>query len=163
MLAWRVLITLEAEFCLEAVGEAPAWRGKPGIFDTDQGSKFTSAAVTSLLLDNKIAISMDGRGAWRDNVFVERLWRSIKYEEVYLWAYDTVAKARMALGRYLEFYNHKRPYEIRRHCWGHRGGTALHVRAELECPGQAPDTVDTPSEGDIFNRLAHRNSDSPGR
>jgi putative transposase len=82
VLAWRLSITLEVEFCLEAVEEALAKYGRPEIFNTDQGSQFTSAAFTSLLLENTIAISMDGRGSWRDNVFVERLWRSVKYEEV---------------------------------------------------------------------------------
>ena len=110
VLAWRVSITLEVEFCLEVVEEALARCGKPDIFNTDQGSQFTSIPFTGLLLDHKIAISMDGRGAWRDNVFVERLWRSIKYEEVYLHAYDTVAQTRTSLGRYLDFYNRKRPH-----------------------------------------------------
>jgi len=110
VLAWRVSITLEAAFCLEAVEEALARHGKPEIFNTDQGSQFTSTEFTGLLLDNAITISMDGRGAWRDNVFVERLWRSVKYEEVYLRAYDSVAEARAAIGRYLEFYNRKRPH-----------------------------------------------------
>src|SRR5258706_7060740 len=83
---------MEGAFCLEAVEEALATHGKPEIFDTDQGSQFTSVDFTGLLLDNAIAISMDGRGAWRDNVFVERLWRSVKYEEVYLRAHDSSAK-----------------------------------------------------------------------
>ncbi len=82
VLSWRLSITLEAGFCVEAVEEALARHGKPEIFNTDQGSQFTSAAFTGLLTDNAIAISMDGRGAWRDNVFVERLWRSVKYEEI---------------------------------------------------------------------------------
>ena len=110
VLAWRLSITLETEFCLEAVGEALARHGKPEIFNTDQGSQFTSVAFTGKLLDQKIAISMDGRGAWRDNVFVERLWRSVKYEEVYLRAYDSVSDARASLGRYLDFYNSRRPH-----------------------------------------------------
>ena len=105
VLAWRVSITLEVAFCLDAVEEALARYGKPEIFNTDQGSQFTSAAFTGLLLENVIAISMDGRGARRDNVLVERLWRSVKYEEVYLRAYDSVAAARSSIGRYLEFYN----------------------------------------------------------
>jgi putative transposase len=82
VLAWRVSITMEVDFCLEAVEEALARYGKPETFNTDQGSQFTSTDFTGLLLEHKIAISMDGRGAWRDNVFVERLWRSVKYEEV---------------------------------------------------------------------------------
>jgi putative transposase len=86
------------------------WFCRREIFNTDQGSQFTSAAFSGLLLENAIAISMDGRGSWRDNVFVERLWRSVKYEEVYLHAYDSVGQARASLGRYLDFYNHKRPH-----------------------------------------------------
>ena len=110
VLAWRLSITMPVEFCLEAVEEALAKHGRPEIFNTDQGSQFTSSEFTGLLLDNAIAISMDGKGAWRDNVFVERLWRSVKYEEVYLRAYDSVAEARASLGRYLNFYNSKRPH-----------------------------------------------------
>jgi putative transposase len=110
VLAWRVSITMEVDFCIEAVEEAMARHGKPEIFNTDQGSQFTSAAFTGLLADNGIRISMDGKGAWRDNVFVERLWRSVKYEEVYLKAYDSVAEARASIGRYLDFYNRKRPH-----------------------------------------------------
>jgi len=110
VLSWRLSITMEVEFCIEAVAEALAKYGKPEIFNTDQGSQFTSAAFTGLLLENAIAISMDGRGSWRDNVFVERLWRSVKYEEVYLHAYDSVADARDGLGRYLTFYNTRRPH-----------------------------------------------------
>jgi len=110
VLAWRLSITLEVEFCLEAVEEALVRHGKPEIFNTDQGSQFTSADFTGLLLKHAIAISMDGKGSWRDNVFVERLWRSIKYEEVYLRAYDSVAEARASIGRYLDFYNRKRPH-----------------------------------------------------
>jgi putative transposase len=110
VLSWRLSITMEAGFCVEAVEEALARHGKPEIFNTDQGSQFTSTAFTGLLTDNAIAISMDGRGAWRDNVFVERLWRSVKYEEVYLRAYDTVAEARTSLARYFSFYNSRRPH-----------------------------------------------------
>ena len=110
VLSWRVSITMEVDFCLEAVADALAKHGKPDIFNTDQGSQFTSAAFTGLLRDNGIAISMDGRGAWRDNVFVERRWRSVKYEEVYLRAYDSVSDARVSIGRYLAFYNGRRPH-----------------------------------------------------
>jgi putative transposase len=110
VLAWKLSITLETEFCIDAVREALARHGKPGIFNTDQGSQFTSVAFTGLLAEQKIAISMDGRGAWRDNVFVERLWRTVKYEEVYLRAYDSVSDARASLGRYLNFYNSRRPH-----------------------------------------------------
>jgi putative transposase len=110
VLAWRVSIDMAVDFCLEAVEEAISRHGTPDIFNTDQGSQFTSGAFTSMLADNGIAISMDGKGAWRDNVFVERLWRSVKYEEVYLRAYDSVGQARASLGRYLDFYNGKRPH-----------------------------------------------------
>jgi putative transposase len=101
VLSHRVSITMEAEFCIEALEEALAKHGKPEIFNTDQGSQFTSAEFTGVLLKNGIVISMDGKGSWRDNVFVERLWRSVKYEEVYLRAYGTVSEARTSIGRYL--------------------------------------------------------------
>lgn len=110
VLSWRVSITMEASFCVEALEEALARYGKPEIFNTDQGSQFTGTAFTGVLIGNDIAISMDGKGAWRDNVFVERLWRSIKYEEVYLRAYDSVGEARQSIGRYLDFYNRRRPH-----------------------------------------------------
>jgi putative transposase len=110
VLAWRVSISMEVDFCIDAVDEALALHGRPEIFNTDQGSQFTSAAFTGLLAENAIRISMDGRGSWRDNVFIERLWRSVKYEEVYLRAYDCVAEARSSLGLYLGFYNRKRPH-----------------------------------------------------
>jgi putative transposase len=110
VLAWRLSITLEVAFCLEALNEALDRHGRPEIFNTDQGSQFTSGDFTDVLLEHGIAISMDGKGAWRDNVFVERLWRSVKYEEVYLRAYDTVADARAAIGSYLNFYNTRRPH-----------------------------------------------------
>ncbi len=110
VLSWRVSITLEAAFCVETLQDALVKHGKPEVFNTDQGSQFTGAAFTSVLTANGIAISMDGKGAWRDNVLVERLWRSVKYEEVYLRAYDSVGEARTSLGRYLNFYNTQRPH-----------------------------------------------------
>ncbi|WP_136623864.1 IS3 family transposase [Bradyrhizobium centrolobii] len=110
VLSWRVSITMEAAFCVETLEDALACHGKPEIFNTDQGSQFTGAAFTGVLASQGIAISMDGRGAWRDNVFVERLWRSVKYEEAYLRAYDTVSDARASIGRYLDFYNGRRPH-----------------------------------------------------
>lgn len=110
VLSWRVSITLEAAFCIEAVEEALARHGNPEIFNTDQGSQFTSTEFIKVLASREIKISMDGRGAWRDNVFVERLWRTIKYEEVYLRAYANVPEARAALGRYIGFYNSRRPH-----------------------------------------------------
>jgi putative transposase len=110
VLAWRLSITMEAAFCIEALEEALAKHGRPEIFNTDQGSQFTSADFTGVLLNAGIAISMDGKGAWRDNVFVERIWKSVKYEEVYLRAYGSVSEARASLGRYLDFYNGRRPH-----------------------------------------------------
>ena len=110
VLAWRVSITLEADFCIEAVQEALARHGTPEIFNTDQGSQSTSMEFIKVLADREIKISMDGKGAWRDNVFVERLWRTIKYEEVYLRAYSNVPEARASLARYISFYNGRRPH-----------------------------------------------------
>ena len=110
VLAWRLSITMEASFCVETLEDALARQGKPEVFNTDQGSQFTGTAFTGVLASNGIAISMDGKGAWRDNVFVERLWRSVKYEEVYLRAYDSVSEARASIGRYLDFYNGRRPH-----------------------------------------------------
>ena len=110
VLSWRLSITMEAAFCIETLEDALARHRKPEIFNTDQGSQFTGEAFTGVLIKNKIAISMDGKGAWRDNVFVERLWRTVKYEEVYLRAYDSVSEARASIGRYLNFYNQRRPH-----------------------------------------------------
>jgi putative transposase len=110
VLAWRLSITLSADFCIEALEEALARHGRPEIVNTDQGSQFTSADFIKVLKDADIAVSMDGKGAWRDNVFVERLWRTVKYEEVYLRGYGSVAEARASIGRYLGFYNGTRPH-----------------------------------------------------
>jgi len=111
VLAWKLSITLDTGFCIEAVEEALAKYGKPEVFNTDQGSQFRSLAFTGLLKSHAIAISMDAKGAWRDNVFVERLWRTIKYEEVYLRAYASVSEARASLSRYIDgFYNARRPH-----------------------------------------------------
>ena len=117
VLAWRLSISMDTALCTEAVEEASARFGKPEIFNTDQGSQFTSqgsqftsSAFTGLLLDHGIRISMDGKGCWRDNVFIERVWRSIKYEEVYLHAYETVSAAREGIGRDIDFYNTRRPH-----------------------------------------------------
>ena len=110
VLSWRVSITMETDFLIEAVEEALQRHGTPGIFNTDQGSQFTSSSFTGLLKEHGIRISMDGKGAWRDNVFVERLWKSVKYEEVYLKAYNTASEARTSIGQYFEFYNRRRPH-----------------------------------------------------
>ena len=111
VLSWRISTTLDTSFCVEALEEAIAQYGCPQIFNTDQGSQFTSEEFTQVLKENKIQISMDGKGRWVDNVFVERLWRSLKYEEVYLSAYDSVAEARQAVGQYFEFYNIERRHQ----------------------------------------------------
>ena len=111
VLAWRLSNTLSTDFCIEAVQEAIARFGVPEIFNTDQGCQFTSFEFTQLLRNHGIAISMDGKGCWRDNVFVERLWKSVKYEEVYLHAYDSVSAARAGLARYFAFYNGRRPHQ----------------------------------------------------
>jgi putative transposase len=110
VLAWRLSNSMAADFCVEALQEALANFGAPEIFNTDQGAQFTSTEFISVLKAHDIRISMDGKGRWRDNVFVERLWRSIKYEEVYLHAYDTVTAAREGIGRYITFFNTRRPH-----------------------------------------------------
>jgi putative transposase len=110
ILSWRLSITMEVDFCIEALEEALAKNKKPQIFNSDQGAQFTGLEFTGVLIRENIAISMDGKGAWRDNVFVERFWRSTKYEEVYLKAYDDIPDARRSLGRYIDFYNGRRPH-----------------------------------------------------
>lgn len=111
VLAWRLSNTLDSSFCVDALDEALARFEAPAIFNTDQGSQFTADAFTKRLRDRKIAISMDGKGRCIDNVFVERLWRSLKYEEVYLHVYDTPHEARTGISRYMAFYNDKRPHQ----------------------------------------------------
>ncbi len=110
VLSWRLSNTLEADFCVEALEEALT-KGKPDIFNTDQGSQFTSEAFTGLLQQNGVRISMDGKGSYNDNLFIERLWRSVKYEEVYLKAYQDGREARIGLGNYFRFYNTERPHQ----------------------------------------------------
>ena len=108
LLAWRLSNSLDTRFCLDALEEALARYGRPEIFNTDQGAQFTSRAFTSVLEANNIRISMDGKGAWRDNVFIERFWWTLKHEHVYLHAYDDLRVAREGIGAYLEYYNHER-------------------------------------------------------
>jgi len=110
VLAWRLSNTLDTDFCVEALQEALSRFGSPEIFNTDQGSQFTSNDFTAVLLERGIKISMDGKGRYLDNIFVERLWRSLKYEEVYLNAYDTVRDARAGIASYFEFFNDERPH-----------------------------------------------------
>ena len=114
VLAWRLSNTMDSAFCVEAVEEALRRYGKPRIFNTDQGAQFTSAAFTGKLEAAGIAISMDGRGRFMDNIFIERLWRSIKYEEVHLKAYADGHEARDGIGRWMDFYNHRRPHQSMR-------------------------------------------------
>ena len=103
--------TLDTSFCVEALEEALKSFGKPSIFNTDQGSQFTASDFTDTLLEHDIKVSMDGRGRWLDNVFIERLWRSLKYEEVYLHAYETMCDAREGISAYMTFYNEQRPHQ----------------------------------------------------
>ena len=110
VLAWRLSNTMDAGFCVAALEEALARFGRPEIFNTDQGSQFTSLAFTSVLRDAKVRISMDGRGRWMDNVFIERLWRSLKYECVYLHAFETGSDLRNGLARWITYYNTQRPH-----------------------------------------------------
>lgn len=112
VLAWRLSNTMETRFCVEALEEAIARYGPPEIFNTDQGSQFTADAWTGVLKENGIAISMDGKGRWMDNVFIERLWRSLKYECVYLNAFESGLQARRDIGRWLAFYNAQRPHSV---------------------------------------------------
>jgi putative transposase len=111
VLAWRLSNTLDTDFCLDALEEALRLHGNPEIFNTDQGAQFTSDPFTSRLKQAGIRISMDGKGRWLDNVFIERLWRSLKYEEVYLKAYETVAAAKKGIGDYFNLYNQQRPHQ----------------------------------------------------
>ncbi len=110
VLSWRLSNSMDSNFCVEALEEAIDRYGSPEIFNTDQGSQFTSYDFTQVLKDNDIRISMDGKGRWMDNVFIERLWRSLKYEQVYLHDYQTGSEAREGIGSWIEFYNHERPH-----------------------------------------------------
>jgi putative transposase len=110
VLSWRLSNSMDTDFCIQALEEALSKYGTPDIFNSDQGSQFTSTAFTGVLQDNGIRISMDGRGRWLDNVFIERLWRSLKYENVYLHAYETGSEARAGIGEWIAFYNQTRPH-----------------------------------------------------
>ena len=110
VLAWRLSNSMDAEFCVEALKEALAKHGTPEIFNTDQGSQFTSGDWVDVLTDAKIKISMDGKGAWRDNRMIERLWRSLKYECVYLHAFERGSEAKIGIGKWLAYYNAERPH-----------------------------------------------------
>ena len=138
VLAWRLSNTMDAEFCIEALQEALLQHGKPEIFNTDQGSQFTSAAFTQVLKDAGIAISMDGRGRWMDNVFIERLWRSVKYECVYLHAFETGQQLHAGLSRYIRHYNCARPHSS---LAGRTPDEVYHQPTPPPSPGLAPQTL----------------------
>jgi putative transposase len=111
VLSWKLSNTMDASFCIEALEEAISKYGTPDIFNTDQGSQFTSLDFTSILTDNSIKISMDGQGRWRDNIFIERLWKTVKYEEVYMKAYESITHAKKELTKFFDRYNMRRPHQ----------------------------------------------------
>jgi len=148
VLSWRLSNTVDSRFCVEALEEALANHGKPRIFNTDQGAQFTSAAFTGKLEAAVIAISMDGRGRFMDNIFIERLWRSIKYEEVHLKAYADGREARTGIGAWMEFYNHRRPHQAM------SNQMPMDVwRAGIEAIEAAGNAVDMPLRLDNANAL----------
>jgi putative transposase len=134
VLSWRLSITMEADFCVDAVQEAMATHGRPEIFNTDQGVQFTSAAFLDQLETAGTRVSMDGKGRFLDNIFIERLWRSLKYEEVFIKAYGSVIEARRGIGGWLSFYNDERPHQA----LGYRTPGAVFA-------GEASEHVDNPS------------------
>jgi putative transposase len=129
---------MEADFCIAALEEAMARHGKPEMFNTDQGSQFTSPRFTQVLKDADVRISMDGRGRWMDNVFIERLWRSIKYECVYLHAFESGSELRQGLARWVSYYNTDRPHSA---LAGQTPDERYHQIAPTPHPGHAPDAV----------------------
>lgn len=131
VLSWRLSKTMEADFCIEALEEALSRFGKPGIFNTDHGSQFTSPRFTQVLLDAGVRVSMDGRGRWIDKVFIERLWRSMKYECIYLNAFETGSEARAGIGRWITYYNRARPHTAL------RGRTPEEVHTACDCINMA--------------------------
>jgi putative transposase len=135
VLAWRLSNTMEADFCVEALEEALARHGKPVIFNSDQGSQFTSVAFTQVLKNAGVKISMDGRGRWMDNVMIERLWRSLKYECVYLQAFETGSDARAGIGRWIDYYNTSRPHSV----FDGRTPEEVYTGRDAPSPGHAPE------------------------
>jgi putative transposase len=138
VLSWRLSNTMEADFCIEALEDALERYGAPDIFNTDQGSQFTSPRFTDILKDAQVRISMDGRGRWMDNVFIERLWRSMKYECVYLHAFETGSELREGLGRWIAYYNARRPHSALN---GQTPDEAYHQIVPTPSPGRTPETV----------------------
>ena len=148
VLAWRLSNTMDSAFCVEALEEAVQRYGRPRIFNTDQGAQFTSAAFTGALEAAGIAISMDGRGRFMDNIFIERLWRSIKYEEIHLKAYADGREARAGIGQWIEFYNHRRPHQA----MGNQHPMAV-WRDGMSKPERPAEAVDMPLRLDNANAL----------
>jgi putative transposase len=148
VLAWRLSNTMDTRFCIEALEEALARHGKPRIFNTDQGAQFTSSAFTAVLEAAGVAISMDGRGRFMDNIFIERLWRSIKYEEVHLKAYADGREARSGIGSWMNFYNHRRPHQA----MDNQTPMAV-LREGVKRAGGADEAVDMPLRLDNANAL----------
>ena len=138
VLAWRLSNTLHADFCVDAVEAALATYGKPDIFNTDQGAQFTSDAFTDVLREAGVRISMDGKGRFMDNIFVERLWRSLKYEEVYLKAYETAAEAKAGISDWFTFYNEERPHQA----LGYRTPAAVYSGCSWKPSDRAVDMMD---------------------
>ena len=148
VLSWRLSNTMDTRFCIEALEEALARHGRPRIFNTDQGAQFTSSAFTGKLEAAGIAISMDGRGRFMDNIFIERLWRSIKYEEVHLKAYADGREARAGIGSWMNFYNHRRPHQAM------NNQTPMAVwREGMARPERPAEAVDMPLRLDNANAL----------
>jgi len=156
VISWRISASMGVEFCLEALEEALQSGRKPGIFNTDQGSQFTSNAFTQMLIDAKdIQISMDGKGSYRDNIFVERLWRTVKYEEVYLKEYTSLSEAEQHIAAYFEFYNNRRPHQK----LGYK--TPAEVYFSMNCilrlPQKTPvDMMDNPSGLPTYPQAQHQ-------
>ena len=140
-MSWRLSNTLEPEFCVAALEEALARYGRPEIFNTDQGSQFTSLAFTQVLKDAGVRVSMDGKGRWMDNVMIEQLWRSLKYECVYLQAFETGSEARAGIGSWIDYYNVSRPHSA---LAGQTPAEAYHGRA-AGSPGHAPENLPVPA------------------
>ena len=139
VLSWKLSSSMEAEFCIEALQEAMATYGKPTLFNTDQGSQFTCPGFVDVLLDANIQVSMDGKGRWMDNVFIERLWRSLKYECVYLHAFETGSELRVGLNKWITYYNGERPHSK------HGGATPNEAYSKIETqpdPGLTPDQAE---------------------
>ena len=135
VLAWRLSNTMDVDFCVEALEAALARHGKPEIFNSDQGSQFTSLAFTQVLKDAGVKISMDGRGQWMDNVMIERLWRSLKYECVYLQAFETGSQARTGIGGWIDYYNTSRPHSV----FDGRTPEEVYTGRDAPSPGHAPE------------------------